>query len=176
MQTIPQRAFGPDIEAMSQISAIDDDRITAFGLLLESQAALVKVFDQQLRDECGLSLRWFEVLLRLARSPGSCLPAGELGRSISLTSGATTRRIDRLVEAGLVERRTGTTDHRIVEVALTDDGRHRLAEALPVHLAGLDRHLAGVLSPEQIPTLSTALRQLRDQFSEPDGTTTSDAG
>ena len=149
---------------MAEIDRVDEARITTFGLLLESHAGLVRVFDQHLQDECGLPLRWFEVLLRLARSPGGCLPAGELSRSISLTTGATTRRIDRLVEAALIERRTRTTDHRVVEVHVTDQGHQRLAEALPVHLADLDRHLVAVLSRDELSNLDAALRHLRDQF------------
>jgi DNA-binding MarR family transcriptional regulator len=149
---------------MVEIDRVDDARITTFGLLLESHAGLVRVFDQHLQYECGLPLRRFEVLLRLARSPGRCLPAGELSRSISLTTGATTRRIDRLVAAGLIERRTRTTDRRFVDICLTRQGELRLAEALPVHLADLDRHLVAILSADELSNLDAALRHLRDQF------------
>lgn len=141
----------------------DETLITDFGLLLETHAALTHAFDERLQRECGLSLRWFEVLIRLFRTPGCCLPAGELGQAISLTSGATTRRIDRMAEAGLIQRRSSTQDGRVVEVCLTAAGEQRLAAALPIHLADLRSQIGTVLNDRQRSDLSAMLRKLRDQ-------------
>ena len=141
-----------------------DSWITTFGLLLEAHAALVRLFDRRLQRECGLPLIHLEVLLRLGRSPGACMPAGELSRSIALTTGATTRRIDRMVDAGLIRRRASDSDGRVVELTLTEDGEAALAAALPVHTEDLDRHMASVLGPDGLSTLDSQLRLLRDQF------------
>lgn len=50
---------------------------------------------------------------------------------VGLTSGGTTKLLDRLEGAGLIQRSYGVidSDHRGVEVALTDEGRHMLRKA-----------------------------------------------
>lgn len=146
------------------MAELDDPRITTFGLLLEAHARLVRHLDADLRRSHDLPLQSFEVVLRLGRTPGGCLTAGELGNVVALTSGGATRLIDRLETAGLVERRRNTADRRQVLVCLTDAGRRRLADALPGHLDGLQRYLGDTLPPGELSALAESLRALRDQF------------
>ena len=72
-------------------AGIDAPLIEVFGLLLEAHARLVSRLDQDLIDGCGMTLQSFEVLIRLARTPGSSLTAGELARAVALSSGGATR-------------------------------------------------------------------------------------
>jgi DNA-binding MarR family transcriptional regulator len=51
------------------------------------------------------------------------LRMGDLASGIGFSESAATRLVDRLVTAGLVERRTSPTDRRSVTAALTADGR-----------------------------------------------------
>ncbi len=146
------------------MAELDDPRITTFGLLLEAHASLVRHLDADLRGSHDLPLQSFEVILRLGRTPGGCLTAGELGNAVALTSGGATRLIDRLETAGLVERRRNTADRRQVMVCLTDAGRRRLSDALPEHLDSLERYLVDALRPGELVGLAESLRSLRDQF------------
>src|SRR4029078_11835268 len=50
-----------------------------------------------------------------------------------------TRRVDRMVEEGLVERTTSAADGRGVVIALSEAGLARLMEAVPVHAKGVPR-------------------------------------
>ena len=82
--------------------------------------------DAELRPvfaEAGLSDGDFDVLasLRRAGAPYELTP-GELGASTMVTSGAVTKRVDRLVAAGYVERRVCDDDARSRRVRLTDEG------------------------------------------------------
>jgi DNA-binding MarR family transcriptional regulator len=85
---------------------------------------------------------WFDLLaaLRRAGRPYELNPT-ELTRATMLSSGGTTKRLDRLVEAGLVERRPDPADRRGVLVRLTPRGKAVIDRAVEDHLANEDRLL-----------------------------------
>lgn len=157
---------GPSASSIAARSGCDVDAplIEVFGLLLEAHARLVAQLDRELVDGGAVSLQSFEVLLRLARTPGESLTAGELARAVALSSGGATRLIDRLEAAGLVAREADIRDRRVVRVGLTAEGSSALAAALPLHLEGLERHLAGPLAPDHLAAFAVAVRSVRDGF------------
>lgn len=107
----------------------------------------------------GLGDGDFDVLAALRRSGGECeLRAGELGAHTMVTSGAITKRVDRLIGAGLVERRVSESDARGRKVRLTDRGRELMDEAYPRHLRNETRLLGG-LTDEEREQLAALLRK-----------------
>jgi len=131
------------------------------GLLVEVHARLTRTLGAELEAACGLPLSWYDVMIRLGRSPDGFLTMTRLAGEVSLTSGGITRLVDRMVDAGYLERRSCPTDRRSVFVALTPEGDRMLTEATVEHLAGLDRHLIGPLTPGERGALASALRKLR---------------
>jgi DNA-binding MarR family transcriptional regulator len=112
----------------------------------------------------GLSDGDFDVLATLRRSgPPYELTPTELSASTMVTSGAVTKRVDRLVGAGLVERRVSTSDARGRHVRLTDRGRALMDEAYPVHLRNEARLLAGLTAQER-EQLAALLRKVGASF------------
>lgn len=142
-------------------SLADDDRITLMGLLVETHAKLTRALGAELEAGSGLPLSWYDAMVRLRRTPGGFLTMTQLGSEVSLTSGGITRLVDRLVEAGYVERRDCPTDRRSVFVALTPAGVAKVEEATAVHLDGIDRHLMAPLDHADQAALEAALRKLR---------------
>ncbi|MHB1775899.1 MAG: MarR family winged helix-turn-helix transcriptional regulator [Acidimicrobiales bacterium] len=142
-----------------------DARITLMGLLIESTAKLTRLLGAELEASCGLPLTWFDVLIRLGRSPGRRLTMTQLAGEISLTSGGVTRLIDRVAEAGYVERQSCPTDRRTVYVALTPAGQAMLDRATAEHLGGLERHLVAPLDNRERAALTATLTKLRDAAS-----------
>jgi MarR family transcriptional regulator, 2-MHQ and catechol-resistance regulon repressor len=138
-----------------------DPRISTFGLLHEAHRRLSRAFDRSLETHSGMSSSFFEVLLRISRSPGARLTMSELACQLGLTSGGATRLVDRVVEAGLVERNSCPSDRRVQWVVLTAAGEHKLDEALAVHLDDLQRELIDRLDPDELETLERALDKLR---------------
>ena len=63
----------------------------------------------------------------------------ELARSVLLSQSGVTRLVDRLEARGLVVREPCPEDRRGLLARITDDGRKRLGEARPTHLAGIRR-------------------------------------
>ena len=71
-----------------------------------------------------------------------------------------TRLLDRLVEAGLVERERDPENRRFVTARITEAGRERVAAAVPV-LDALHREQFGHLSEAQLRTLLELLQLAR---------------
>jgi len=138
----------------------DDERIHAYGVTLEALGHLGRIFDQSLRQACGIGANWFEALLRIERSGGR-MSMGELAEQVTLTSGGVTRLVDRLVEAGLVERLSCDHDRRVQYAVMTDSGRQMLAEALTVHLEDLEAHFNSKLTSSEREVISEVFDRMR---------------
>ena len=86
---------------MSDLETLQEDgRITSFGFFVEAHARIWRALDRSLHESCDISGAWFEVLLRLGRSPGGRLTMSELAQQLAITSGGATRLIDRVEKAG----------------------------------------------------------------------------
>jgi DNA-binding MarR family transcriptional regulator len=141
---------------------LTDDRLTLVGLLVESTTALRAQLDRQLGRDVDMPLQWFELLLRLARSPGRHLRMSDLAAQTSLTPSGLTRAVDRLEAAGLVERAPCPSDRRGSYAALTADGLERIRSAVGPHLDHVEEHLTSVLTAEEQAQLIALLRKVRD--------------
>lgn len=139
-----------------------DAKVTLFGLLLETNARLSRSLGLALEESCDLPLAWFEVLLQLRKSPEGRLKMNQVADAIVHSTGGTTRLIDRLEEASLVERQHCPNDRRAIHVAITPLGNAKLDQALDVHLQYLDEHLAARLSDAERATLTNLLTKLND--------------
>jgi MarR family 2-MHQ and catechol resistance regulon transcriptional repressor len=140
---------------------LDDPRLTVAGLLAETWVGFSARLAAQL-GEHGLDGAEFEVLLRLARSPGGSLRMSDLAAQTSLTSSGITRLIDRLVAVRSVQRQACTTDRRTTYAVITDRGRGRLDLALPGHLELIERWLVGPIPSGELAAFVATLRTLRD--------------
>jgi DNA-binding MarR family transcriptional regulator len=93
----------------------------------------------------GLGDGDFDVLAALRRSgPPHELTPGELGATTMVTSGAITKRIDRLERAGLVTRTVSDADARSRRVALTRKGLALVDDLVEKHVANEHRLVAGL--------------------------------
>jgi DNA-binding MarR family transcriptional regulator len=102
----------------------------------------------------------FDVLATLRRAGAPYeLTAGEIGESTMVTSGAVTKRVDRLERAGLVARRAADIDARGRLISLTDRGREVIDDAVAEHTRHESRLIAGLTTAER-DTLITLLRKL----------------
>lgn len=141
---------------------LSDDRLTLVGLLIESTTALRAQLDRHLERDAGLPLQWFELLLRLARSPGRHLRMSDLAAQTSLTPSGLTRAIDRLEDAGLAERVPCPSDRRGSYAAITSRGLERITAALGPHLDHVDEHFTSALSADEQAQLTSLLRKVRN--------------
>jgi len=98
----------------------------------------------------GLGEGEFDVLaaLRRAGPPFERAP-GELARFTMVTTGAMTKRLDRLERDGLVARRRSTADGRGRVVVLTTAGRELIDRAFTEHMANEHRLLTELTDHEK---------------------------
>jgi DNA-binding MarR family transcriptional regulator len=117
---------------------------------------------QQVFRRFGLGPGEFDVLatLRRAGDPYRLTP-GALVESMMVTSGAVTKRVDRLVLPGLVAREPDPSDRRGVLVGLTSEGLRLVDQVVEEHLANEERLLAR-LSQRDRKQLTRLLRKLGD--------------
>ena len=114
--------------------ALPDERgLDAWRALLRAHASLMRELSTDLAMRTRLPLGDFDVLAQLAQAGGE-LRMSELAARTFSSRSAMSRRVDRLVDEGLVRRSSSEADGRGVVIALTETGMARLAETLPVHL------------------------------------------
>jgi DNA-binding MarR family transcriptional regulator len=85
-----------------------------------------------------------------------------LSADVALTTGGVTRLVDRMVDAGLVERKNCPSDRRSVHVVLTPEGGAMLEKAVAAHIEGIDRYLFDPLNAGDRAALETALTKVLD--------------
>jgi DNA-binding MarR family transcriptional regulator len=112
-----------------------------------------------LASRTGLTLGDFDVLAQLALADGELRMTDLAARAFSSRSGMT-RRVDRLVEEGLVRRSGADSDARGVVVALTEAGLDRLIETVPVHLRAVSKLFAEKLDDRELDGLEAALEKV----------------
>ena len=124
---------------------------------------VVHLADAELGKEFGrhgLQPGWFDLLvaLRRAGAPYELNPT-ELRRATLISSGGVTKRLDRLEEAALVERRPDPADRRGTLVRLTRRGKSVIDRAVEAHVANEVR-LLGSLGAADRRALDALLRTL----------------
>lgn len=144
---------------------LDTSAMGIIGRLHRLAAAL----DAELRpvfEAAGLSDGDFDVLasLRRAGAPFELTP-GQLAETTMITSGAVTKRVDRLAAAGWVTRERAEHDGRVRRIALTETGRALVDEVVGAHFANEERLLAGFSEIER-----TRLTRLLTQWAGALGT------
>ncbi len=124
----------------------------SIGLQLRRITTLLGAEVERRMEPLGLTDAQWKPLLRLLLQPPDT--AAALARACHLDAGGLTRLIDRLEAKGLCQRERSLEDRRVVNIALTPEGRS-VAEQLPAILTGVQRELLAGFS-------ETEDAQLRD--------------
>ena len=107
----------------------------------------------------GLSVPQFDVLSTLTEREG-CTQR-ELAERLYVTKGNVSGLVDRLVEAGLVIRRSIPEDKRSHALFLTDEGRRLALLGMQAHSAFMDATLGKLAAPD-VASLDRILIAWRD--------------
>ena len=118
-----------------------------------------------------MPLGTYDVLVQLSEAGGK-LRLRDLVNVVVLSQPGLSRKVERMEQAGLVERRPDPSDGRGVIVALTRSGRATLRSAAAVHMAGIDREFSARITEDEAKVLSTVFERLmtpRDEAPEVTG-------
>jgi DNA-binding MarR family transcriptional regulator len=138
----------------------DPNCLAAWRLFLRAHRRLVERLERELEVDAHLPLSWYDVLVQLEEAPERCLRIQELSRALAMSGSGLSRRVSRMVEAGLVTRRPCDEDHRGVLVALTPAGEAALHAAAPLHLAGVQRHFARHLRADEAAAIDSVFHRV----------------
>ncbi|MFE6487478.1 MarR family winged helix-turn-helix transcriptional regulator [Streptomyces sp. NPDC057757] len=119
--------------------------------------------DQLLADaqrEIGLPPSLLEVLCFLATAPEQAAPMRLVAQSLGFSTAGTTGVVDRLADAGLVERRPSSSDRRVTYAALTPLGRERATATARVFADSVRRRVVEPLGDEGFASLAGAFASL----------------
>ncbi|MDV6275100.1 MarR family transcriptional regulator [Rhodococcus erythropolis] len=138
---------------------LDVSAIHIFGRMhrsyLRYQASIAAVFDKH-----GINIASFDVLAALRRSgPPYQMTSGQLAEMSLVTTGGVTLRVDRLEQAGLVERERDSADRRVVYARLTAKGKAVFDAAAKEHFENENHMLAG-LSAQDRKAMADLFRKL----------------
>ena len=130
-------------------------------VFLECAYALIDILDAELQAEAGMTLRWYDVLVNLEESDHP-VRMNELASRILASKSGLTRVIDRMEEAGLVERQRPSADRRAIEVVMKPKGERALHDARVVHRRGIYEHFARHLDEHDFAALRDALEDVHE--------------
>ena len=136
---------------------LDETELRTWVAFLDVSNLLQRRIDRQLREEGGLTQPQYELLTRLAESPGRRLRMTELADLLVTSRSGLTYQVTQLEKAGLVHREACADDDRGVVAALTDEGLDVLRRTAPGHVRIVREGLIDLLSRDQLLALADAL-------------------
>ncbi len=146
-------------DVVSQYDAIDPEVEGVVDRITTINKQLNRGFEETLADH-GLNYGEYKLLLRLVtRTEDNRMSAGDLSRSLMLSSGAMTNRLDQLEKSELIRRVRDPKDRRGVHVELTAKGRAIIDKAV-TEQAAKEIDVLSVLSKRELGGLNTLLRKV----------------
>ncbi len=134
-------------------------QLDAWRAVVTSHAAVTERVQSALVGADLPPLSWFELLSAVKLSPGGRPRMSELAERLTLSRGGITKLVDRLEEAGYIERVSCAEDRRGLKAELTPAGGRMLEEMRTVYEAELERHLKA-LGPREAELIITALTKV----------------
>src|SRR3984957_16783879 len=153
-----RRAGGAGDESGMMNPKAEDLAVRVWFRFIRLESRLQTAVSERLR-EIGLSVPQCDVLTTLTEQEG--VSQQDLAKRLYVTKGNISGLIDRLVAAGLVERRAIAADKRQHAIFLTLAGRAAAEQAIACQRRFVARTI-GRLPPDQLSTLERLLVATRD--------------
>jgi MarR family transcriptional regulator, 2-MHQ and catechol-resistance regulon repressor len=151
----------PDIGGTCGVlGQLEDERIRLMSLLVRTHRLLAERLGRELEEAAGIPLVFFDVLIHVGAAPDGRLTMSRLSTDVALTTGGVTRLVDRMVDAGLVERQNCPNDRRSIHVVLTPAGHDVMGRAIAAHAESIERHLITPLDAGDRAALAAALTKV----------------
>lgn len=128
--------------------------------LTRAHNLMTAALEKDMLPEAGIPLAWFEVLHHLSGAPDGAMRFQDLARVAGITDSGASRRLDQMIKAGLIERRSCPTDRRGVFAHMTAKGQAAHRKGHAIFVRSLRRNLASQLEPGEIETLRASLDRL----------------
>jgi DNA-binding MarR family transcriptional regulator len=144
---------------------LDERQMSAWLAYIETQGDLMTALETDLIGT-GLTLGDYQVLVYLTRADQQSMRMCDLAGMLQLSPSGLTRRLDGLVSAGWVERRSSQADRRVMLAVLTDAGRRQLAFAAPPHVESVRRRIIDLLDDTDLDAMTRIFGKIRAALDE----------
>lgn len=141
-------------------TASDDQRLASWRAFLLTYDSVMRELEREMQEEQDLPLTWYDILAHLDSAPRGALRMQELAESALLSRSGLTRLVDRMEQAGLVERHPCEEDRRGTYAVITNHGETTLFEAMPGHIDGIEEHFLRYLDLFDVQALLRVLSKV----------------
>jgi DNA-binding MarR family transcriptional regulator len=128
--------------------------------LSRAHSTMSAAIEKDMLPDAGMPLGWYEVLLHLSRAPQGLMRYQDLAKVAGISDSGASRRLEQMVNARLIDRKSCPTDRRGVYAHITPAGKAGFEKAHTVFLRSLDRNLASHLETDDADAMSAALSRL----------------
>ncbi|MCC3860344.1 MarR family winged helix-turn-helix transcriptional regulator [Pseudemcibacter aquimaris] len=138
--------------------------------MIGNSSRLTQELNKRMKQEFSLSLAKYDVLMAIERAEDGEITMSNLSRELLVSNANMTGMTSRLQADGLVEKKTMPSDRRIYSVALTEEGRTRLEQAIEKHGIWI-RELMDCIDSDEVNFMNSFLDKMdkqTDSFSEND--------
>jgi DNA-binding MarR family transcriptional regulator len=135
---------------------LSDRHLSAWRAVVTSHAAVTERVGKAFAAQDLPPLSWFELLWAVNKAPEGRPSMSELAEWLTLSRGGITKLVDRLQDAGYIERVSCAEDRRSLQAELTPAGERILEEMRQVYETELARHLS-VISADEADLITQAL-------------------
>ncbi|MBX9463601.1 MAG: MarR family transcriptional regulator [Aquamicrobium sp.] len=147
------------------MSLMNKTNLEGLGFLIHDAARVMRRRFEVRAAGYGLSAAQWRLLVRLVKAEG--VPQARLATFLEIEPISVSRLLDRMEEAGWIERRPDPTDRRVRTVFATEKSRRAFAEVKSVANEIYEEALAG-MSPDDRAALVGGLRTLISNLSDDD--------
>ena len=142
---------------------LDVEQQRAWRAFVLGSTLLFDRLDDDLRQNHGISLVEFEILVRLSERDGRMRMA-KLAHSLAHSRSRVTHTIKRMEASGLVTRQDSPEDGRGVLAVITDRGRLMLENVAPTHVHGVRDHFVDLADPDDFAALGRVFDAVADDL------------
>lgn len=140
--------------------------------LIRMMSQVNRRLSAEMEQQDNLPIAWYDVLVHLALAPEAGWSMQELAAQVMMSGSGLTRLVDRMIDAGLVQRQRAderqAEDRRVVRVVLTEAGRALLAQVQPQHVVRVRAYLLQHLSEAELSCIRGACERVLSKLSQED--------
>ncbi|MFD6814669.1 MarR family winged helix-turn-helix transcriptional regulator [Enteractinococcus coprophilus] len=138
----------------------------AFRMYFETTARLLDRLEKRLKQQVGLTLSEYNMLLLLSEAPEGHMRMGQLADAIVFSPSRLTYQVKVLSDRGLVKRVKCAEDGRAWQAELTAEGRTMFRKASVIHAKGVKTLFTDVVSADELATIYRTFARVADNFNQ----------
>ena len=135
-------------------------RFRAWRAIMVMHGKIVPVLDNEMREAVGVDVHTYDVLLHTYEGGASGIRMTDLAQKVVRTKSGLTAAVDRLEHRDLLQRVPDPKDRRATRIMLTEHGLKTFRDAAKVHMAGISKHFAEMVTDDDALVVAEILERI----------------